>query len=118
MRILHRMSGVQMCWLWVQDVRNADVLILGAPGRQGGMCGEMRMFLDSLAPLQVERKGNSCGVLKVTWTHAISQFLTMQLHSLHRCVSKRQQSFPAAAGSTIKFTMNACLTTWSESAKE
>ena len=47
------------------------MLILGAPGRQGGMCGEMRMFLDSLAPLQVERKGNSCGVLKVTWTPAI-----------------------------------------------
>ena len=66
----------------VQDVRDADVLILGAPGRQGGMCGEMRMFLDSLAPLQVERKGNSCGVLKVTRSPAISLSLTLQLHSL------------------------------------
>lgn len=41
-------------------------MILGAPGRQGGMCGEMRMFLDSLAPLQIERKGSSYGALKVT----------------------------------------------------
>lgn len=35
-----------------QDVIEADALILGAPGRQGGMCGEMRMFLDTLADLQ------------------------------------------------------------------
>lgn len=35
-----------------QDVLEADALILGAPGRQGGMCGEMRMFLDTLAKLQ------------------------------------------------------------------
>ena len=91
-RILCSMSEVQACWLWVQDVRDADVLILGAPGRQGGMCGEMRMFLDSLAPLQVERKGNSCGVLKVTWTPAMSLSLTMQLHSLHSRASKTLQS--------------------------
>ena len=49
----------------LQDIRDADAIILGAPGRQGGMCGEMRMFLDSLALLQVERKGNSFGALKV-----------------------------------------------------
>lgn len=36
----------------VQDVIEADALVLGAPGRQGGMCGEMRMFLDTLADLQ------------------------------------------------------------------
>ena len=30
----------------------ADVILLGAPARQGGLCGEMRLFLDSLAPLQ------------------------------------------------------------------
>lgn len=36
----------------LQDVIEADALVLGAPGRQGGMCGEMRMFLDSLADLQ------------------------------------------------------------------
>ena len=28
----------------------ADVILLGAPARQGGVCGEMRLFLDSLAP--------------------------------------------------------------------
>ena len=48
-----------------QDIREADAVILGAPGRQGGMCGEMRLFLDSLAPLQVERKGGGFGALKV-----------------------------------------------------
>ena len=50
----------------MQDIREADAVILGAPGRQGGMCGEMRMFLDSLAPLQVERKRGGFGALKVT----------------------------------------------------
>ena len=40
----------------LQDVLNADALVLGAPGRQGGMCGEMRMFLDTLAELQ-HKKG-------------------------------------------------------------
>ena len=49
----------------MQDIRDADAVILGAPGRQGGMCGEMRMFLDSLAPLQVEAKGGTSGALKV-----------------------------------------------------
>lgn len=49
----------------LQDLRDADAIILGAPGRQGGMCGEMRLFLDALAPLQVEKKGNSAGALKV-----------------------------------------------------
>ena len=49
----------------LQVVRDADAIILGAPGRQGGMCGEMRLFLDSLAPLQVERKGNAAGAMKV-----------------------------------------------------
>ncbi len=49
----------------VQDIKEADAIILGAPGRQGGMCGEMRLFLDSLAPLQVEKKGNAAGALKV-----------------------------------------------------
>lgn len=49
----------------MQDIREADAIILGAPGRQGGMCGEMRLFLDSLAPLQVEKKGHAAGALKV-----------------------------------------------------
>ena len=53
----------------VQDIREADAVILGAPGRQGGMCGEMRMFLDNLAPLQVERKGGGFGALKVMSAH-------------------------------------------------
>ncbi len=52
-----------------QDIREADAVIFGAPGRQGGMCGEMRMFLDSLAPLQVERKGGGFGALKVISAH-------------------------------------------------
>lgn len=38
-------------------VEAADVLILGAPSRQGGPCGEMRLFLDSLAPLQAAEGG-------------------------------------------------------------
>lgn len=49
----------------LQDIKEADAIILGAPGRQGGMCGEMRLFLDSLAPLQVEKNRNSAGALKV-----------------------------------------------------
>ncbi|EIE24075.1 flavo protein WrbA [Coccomyxa subellipsoidea C-169] len=48
----------------IQDIKEADAVILGAPGRQGGMCGEMRLFLDSLAPLQVEKNRNSAGALK------------------------------------------------------
>lgn len=45
---------------FVQNVLEADAIILGAPGRQGGMCGEMRMFLDTLAELQ-EGKGLKVG---------------------------------------------------------
>lgn len=63
----------------LQDIRDADAVILGAPGRQGGMCGEMRMFLDSLAPLQVERKGNSFGALKV----CCPLCLPCRVHMLH-----------------------------------
>lgn len=45
----------------------ADALIMGAPGRQGGMSSEMRFFLDSLGPLQQQfLSGNSYGALKVT----------------------------------------------------
>jgi NAD(P)H dehydrogenase (quinone) len=33
-------------------VEGADVVILGAPARQGGVCAEMRAFLDALGPLQ------------------------------------------------------------------
>jgi hypothetical protein len=41
----------------------ADVIILGAPARQGGLCGEMRLFLDSLAPFQAGiRPGSGTGV--------------------------------------------------------
>ena len=65
------------------------MLIKVDPVTKKKMCGEMRMFLDSLAPLQVERKGNSCGVLKVTRAPSISPSLTMELHSLH---SRGQQS--------------------------
>lgn len=47
-----------------QDLLLADAIVLGAPGRQGGMCGEMRLFLDSLAHLQIAGKGSSSGLLK------------------------------------------------------
>ena len=50
---------------FLQDVLAADALILGAPGRQGGMCGEMRLFLDSLAHCQLQRNGSAVGALKV-----------------------------------------------------
>ena len=51
-----------------QDLVQADAVVLGAPGRQGGMCGEMRLFLDSLAHLQVAGKGSSIGLLKARGT--------------------------------------------------
>ena len=51
-----------------QDLLAADAIVLGAPGRQGGMCGEMRLFLDSLAHLQVAGAGPSIGKLKVRAT--------------------------------------------------
>ncbi len=60
---------LKACTSVAQDIREADAVIFGAPGRQGGMCGEMRMFLDSLAPLQVERKGGGFGALKVISAH-------------------------------------------------
>ena len=64
----------------VQDIREADAVIFGAPGRQGGMCGEMRLFLDSLALLQVERKGGGFGALKVMSTHMPS------VENVHACL--------------------------------
>lgn len=36
----------------VATVEGADVVILGAPARQGGVCAEMRAFLDAWGPLQ------------------------------------------------------------------
>lgn len=39
-----------------QAILEADAIILGAPGRQGGMCGEMRLFLDTWAVHQTEQK--------------------------------------------------------------
>ena len=39
-----------------QDLLEADAIILGAPGRQGGMCGEMRLFLDTLAEFFASEK--------------------------------------------------------------
>jgi multimeric flavodoxin WrbA len=66
----------------MQVVREADAIILGAPGRQGGMCGEMRLFLDALAPLQVERslasKASSPGALKVRHSAPLLSLLSHQ----------------------------------------
>ena len=42
----------------------ADVILLGAPARQGGMCGEMRLFLDSLAPAAEAGAGARGGTQK------------------------------------------------------
>ncbi|KAL3148533.1 hypothetical protein ABBQ38_013970 [Trebouxia sp. C0009 RCD-2024] len=39
-----------------QAILEADAIIAGAPGRQGGMCGEMRLFLDTWAKHQTEQK--------------------------------------------------------------
>lgn len=39
-----------------QAILEADAIILGAPGRQGGMCGEMRLFLDSWAKHQAAQQ--------------------------------------------------------------
>lgn len=41
----------------VATVEGADVIILGAPARQGGVCAEMRAFLDAWGPLQSAADG-------------------------------------------------------------
>lgn len=41
----------------VATVEAADVIILGAPARQGGVCAEMRAFLDAWGPLQSASDG-------------------------------------------------------------
>ncbi|KAK9818362.1 hypothetical protein WJX72_011333 [[Myrmecia] bisecta] len=47
----------------LQVVREADAIIIGAPGRQGGMCGEMRLFLDGWAQFQLEgRTSGKAGI--------------------------------------------------------
>jgi len=51
----------------LQAILEADAIILGAPGRQGGMCGEMRLFLDTWAVHQTEQK-IGFGALKVTYS--------------------------------------------------
>lgn len=48
----------------LQAILEADAIIAGAPGRQGGMCGEMRLFLDTWAKHQTEQKVGF-GALKV-----------------------------------------------------
>lgn len=35
-----------------EDLLGADCIIIGAPGRQGGFAGEVRLFLDSMASFQ------------------------------------------------------------------
>ena len=35
-----------------ENLLEADCIIIGAPGRQGGFAGEVRLFLDSLASFQ------------------------------------------------------------------
>ena len=58
-----------------QAVLDADAIILGAPGRQGGMCGEMRLFLDTWASHQTQQQ-MGFGALKV-------RFLLQHCSSFH-----------------------------------
>lgn len=41
-----------------------DCILIGAPGRQGGICAECRYFLDALADFQSANNGSSYGLLK------------------------------------------------------
>jgi multimeric flavodoxin WrbA len=43
-----------------EHLLDADCIIIGAPGRQGGFAGEVRLFLDSMAVFQrPARQGNT-----------------------------------------------------------
>lgn len=42
-----------------QHLLEADCIIIGAPGRQGGFAGEVRLFLDSMASFQDPCEGNT-----------------------------------------------------------
>ena len=64
----HVLAAVQLLTAAsLQAILEADAIILGAPGRQGGMCGEMRLFLDTWAVHQTEQK-IGFGALKVTYS--------------------------------------------------
>ena len=64
----HVLAAVQLLTApSLQAILEADAIILGAPGRQGGMCGEMRLFLDTWAVHQTEQKVGF-GALKVTYS--------------------------------------------------
>lgn len=48
-----------------QVIKEANCIILGSPARQGGMCAEMRLFLDSWAQFQTMQGDAGYGLLKV-----------------------------------------------------
>lgn len=85
----------------LQDVLAADAIILGAPGRQGGMCGEMRMFLDKFAELQNSKQLKASLLCMHPWrvvtaTHcAACTKPKNQLHAVWLCIfeSKVVQGF-------------------------
>ena len=50
--------------IWYHSPVVQQLSSAGAPGRQGGMCGEMRLFLDTWAKHQTQQK-IGFGALKV-----------------------------------------------------
>ncbi len=81
--IAHVLTAVQLLTAAsLQAILEADAIILGAPGRQGGMCGEMRLFLDTWAVHQTEQK-IGFGALKVI----IFAIHDTQMHLCHHYVN-------------------------------
>lgn len=48
-----------------QVLLDADCIIIGGPGRQGGFAGEVRLFLDSMAEFQKARAEGGYSLLMV-----------------------------------------------------
>lgn len=67
----HQHCLIHVVFQLPQAILEADAIILGAPGRQGGMCGEMRLFLDSWAGHQTQQQ-TGFGALKVVFDVARS----------------------------------------------
>ena len=90
----------------LQAILEADAIIAGAPGRQGGMCGEMRLFLDTWAKHQTEQKVGF-GALKVCLCH-----LSIQCRFMPGVV-KRQESdaclFAVAGGLQLLVCCLVCI---------
>lgn len=71
-----------------EHLLDADCIIIGAPGRQGGFAGEVRLFLDSLAAFQrPARQGNTSQLMVRTHGHCCR--LTFTLATLRSSVVAR-----------------------------